>query len=204
MPAGRKMPLSHQCDHQLTGGQCINDFLRFFCRAAFHLQAKGLRCAWNKGMIGTAAGSPISVIIRPFCHFHRVNRFIRQAGYYHSHCGGTAAIPTDVVCPVRLVSEPFVSLVVVHHRRGAIGEGHTLIGCYSAFITRCCKILVHPVVVLQPLYLGNGSAIEKLTQEFQRVGKNINEGRQDENYTQQGCKNNNQQPFSCFLIGCKL
>ena len=77
MPAGGKVSLGHNGDHQLPITQGIQDALRLRGSTPLHVQPPRLGRIGDQGVIGTALAAPAAVFVGPLRHFNRVNDVIR-------------------------------------------------------------------------------------------------------------------------------
>ena len=152
MPAGGKVPLGHNGDHQLPVAQGIQDALRLRGGAAFYVQPLCLSRAGDQGVVGTALTAPAAVFIGPLCHLHRVNNVVRQRGHHDGHGGGAAAVAADVVCAVGLIGPAFVQLVEVDDLRGSVGKSDVPQGGNRS--AAVFGVLEHPIAQEQTEVLG--------------------------------------------------
>ena len=71
-------------------------------------------------MIGAASAAPVTVLIRPFCHLHRIDQIVCERGYYHCHSSRAAAVAADIISTIGLVRIAFIELIVIDDLCAAI------------------------------------------------------------------------------------
>ena len=152
MPAGGKVSLGHNGDHQLPITQGIQDALRFGGGAALHIQSPRFGCAGDQGVVGTALAAPAAVLIGPLRHLNGVYDVVCQGGHHNGHGGGTAAVTADVVRAVGLVGSAFVKLIEIDHLRGAVCKADVPQGCNGS--AAVLGVLEHPIAQEQAEVLG--------------------------------------------------
>ena len=106
-------------------------------------------------MIGTVAGTPIAILIRPFCHCGGINSLVCQAGYHNRHRGRATSITADIIGSIRKIGPTLIQLIVVDDFGHPIRKDDALIALtttiYIVFLINA-ELLVVTILLLKILH----------------------------------------------------
>lgn len=114
------MPGGHDGDDQLAAGKRVCDPLRLRCGAAGNRKTPRFCSRRDERVIGAASAAPVTVLIRPFRHLHRIDQIVCERGYYHCHSSRAAAVAADIISTIGLVRIAFIELIVIDDLCAAI------------------------------------------------------------------------------------